>query len=468
MKRIKVGLVLIIMGLVISIIFINKPNNTYKTVEEHIQEGNTIAFMKQEKDGTYTKVDDIPSGYDFNSKKSICSNNAEPTWENGKLKINNLTTKNTACYLYFDRKKTAEEVLSYFNLEVSKEDCPTVEDGQVTVTGIEDTKKLICSAPDDTGESYYFRGITNNNWVKFGQTANGQDIWWRIIRINGDGSIRLIYAGEGLSVTGNGMNALNSQAYNTGNDDNTYVGYYYGTKGGNNFSATHSNSTPSSIATATENWFTNNTKLDDAEYITYIDENAGFCNNRQISSKYREWWTSEPTSGVRGTSKIVTAYKGFYKTFQTTGNWKTDKQYPDLRCSSNEEGYENNADYQRDYYTWKGHASQGNQALYYPVGQITMDEVILAGGFGNQSNTGYWLYTGEWYWTMTPRYMSTNGYADVFYVGNNGYIASSDVNYATPGARPAINLKSNTLFEPSNNQAEWGTKENPYIVEVTE
>ena len=46
--------------------------------------------------------------------------------------------------------------------------CPEVnKDGTVNVTDMEDTESLVCSAPDDYGTSYYFRGNVENNWVKF-------------------------------------------------------------------------------------------------------------------------------------------------------------------------------------------------------------------------------------------------------------------------------------------------------------
>ena len=59
--------------------------------------------------------------------------------------------------------------------------CPEVnDDGTVKVIGAESTNGYICSAPDDYGTSYYFRGTVENNWVKFANT------YWRILRINGD------------------------------------------------------------------------------------------------------------------------------------------------------------------------------------------------------------------------------------------------------------------------------------------
>ena len=75
--------------------------------------------------------------------------------------------------------------------DADTEGCPTVNaDGTVQVTGREDTTGYLCSAPDDYGSSYYYRGNVENNWVKFG------GYYWRILRINGDGGIRMIYAGD--------------------------------------------------------------------------------------------------------------------------------------------------------------------------------------------------------------------------------------------------------------------------------
>ena len=82
------------------------------------------------------------------------------------------------------------KIKSYLKLDTTGK-CPEVnKDGTVNVTDMEDTESLVCSAPDDYGTSYYFRGNVENNWVKFA------GYYWRILRINGDGSIRMIYAGD--------------------------------------------------------------------------------------------------------------------------------------------------------------------------------------------------------------------------------------------------------------------------------
>ncbi len=83
---------------------------------------------------------------------------------------------------------------------------------------------------DNNGDTYFYRGDVQNNNVKFA------GFYWKIIRVNGDGSIRLIYNGtkpnstdlDASSITGAGVK------YNLNPSDPTYVGYMYG----DNFSET--------------------------------------------------------------------------------------------------------------------------------------------------------------------------------------------------------------------------------------
>lgn len=122
-----------------------------------------------------------------------------------------------------------------------------------TKTSIDDGTNGIYSAKDDLGTSYYFRGNVTNNYVKF---ANK---YWRIIRINGDGTIRMIYAGTNAHVNGYNDSSANdmsigSSTFNSSTNDNTYVGYMYGTEGGATYANTHSNTTNSTIKTTLDSW----------------------------------------------------------------------------------------------------------------------------------------------------------------------------------------------------------------------
>ncbi len=389
---------------------------------------------------------------DTKIKEMIDYNNDSQT-----LSVSKLTDNNTKCYLYFDKQTASEKTLADLGLEKSKEGCPTIEDGQTIVTDIEGTRSLMCSAEDNDGESFYFRGTTNNNWVKFGQTKSNEDIWWRIIRINGDGTIRLIYAGKGTSApSNNGGNAIESQVYNSTHNDNTYVGFYNKNGTTSAYPDAHEGTNPSNIANQLNNWFTITTKLS-TEYISHIDENAGYCNDRR-KSIVNHGNTNFTNEGFGGKS---TWYAPFDRVAEsaTSSNYSSTEQKPTLKCGDTID----DETYKRDYFTWQNKSDRGNQKLENPVGLITMDEVILAGGFGAKSNKNYWLNSGSEYWTISPNLY--NGDISVFYVQTGGNLYAGNGAYPR-GIRPVINLKANILFEPSNEQAEWGTKENPYIVNV--
>ena len=107
----------------------------------------------------------------------------------------------------------------------------------------------------------------------------------------------------------------------------------------------------------------------------------------------------------------------------------------------------------------------GNGALTYPVGLITSDEVVMAGGRGyiSSSNLGtnetYYLYTGSWHWTLSPGGFFSNSKALVIFVDNGGRVGDSESTYLA-GTRPVIALQHNILYVNGN-----GSKEQPYQIE---
>ena len=102
-------------------------------------------------------------------------------------------------------------------------------------------------------------------------------------------------------------------------------------------------------------------------------------------------------------------------------------------------------------------SSKGNKKLSNPVGLITADEVVFAGGKGGTNNQSYYLYTGQNYWTMSP-YGFNDGYARVFCVASNGFLGYSVV-YYTWGVRPVINIDSDVTISSGD-----GTSSNPFII----
>ena len=251
------------------------------------------------------------------------------------------------------------------------------------------TKEGMFMAEDDYGESYYYRGIADN-WVDFA------GFYWRIIRINGDGSIRLIYSGTKTNNTGDGTQ-IGTSAYNPSYDNEKYADYKIST-----------------VKNVVDNWY--KTNILDKGFDNKISD-TGYCNDMTKKS------TSE------------------------FGSW--DRLYnnktPTLKCP----------DKANDL------LSKSNNKLTYPVGLLTHDEASFAGGvYYNAStyeNKNYYLYTGKWYWTMTPVYWS-GSLVGVGGVNSDGYLYYNRVRYSD-GVRPVLSLKSEVLVTSGD-----GTLSSPYVI----
>ena len=290
----------------------------------------------------------------------------------------------------------------------------------------------VYSMEDDLGTSYYFRGDVENNYVYF---ANK---YWRIIRINGDGTIRMIY--DGTSAHANGESSTNrrittksfkSSSYN----DNTYVGYMYGTAGvtetgEEGYNQTHSNTTDSTIKAYLEDtWYptlsdTDKTKIADAIY----------CNDRSLDTSNSSY------TGIGTTKTNYAAYQRL--------NGITIPE-PKLTCKNS-----------NDRFTLEStnFSIETNGKLDAPVGLITADEVALAGAYKTTNNTKYYLYTGHIYWSMSPSNFEFSGAvpgAYEFCVSISGNFSHRQVKNVD-GVRPVITIYSDELKNGI------GTIDNPF------
>ncbi len=413
-------------------------------------------------DECYDEIGQMPSGdYEINTSKSYCTLDGENkeydklATINGIHSIKNLK-KNEKCYLYFDKEvKVGDTIVA--NSSVIDE-APTFSKTSC-LQGCEVSENGLYKTEDDFGDSYYFRGTVENNWVKFGQDKSNNDIYWRIIRINGDGTIRLIYAGvtkdngDPPDLTGSQTNALTGQKFNSSYNDNMYVGYQFesGDKRGIK--------SPSNAYTQLMSWFGENLIEEWNSGNGQIDPSAGFCGDRSSLTSQSSWKEDMQESG--GTGNAVVTYYGSRLRLENS-----NKQ-PTLKCSTT--SHKNN-----DYYTFEkstgiestinGKIYSGTQSLEYPIGLITADEVAFAGAVSGKANSGYWLNTGENYWTMSPYGFGSSDGAYVYRVNSSGSIYNYTVNHAI-GLRPVINLKSDTEFTFEHpDQADKGTSTNPYIV----
>ena len=370
-------------------------------------------------DGEYSST--IPGKNDgYVVDKVSCDNGAVGEWNNNDwgLLTTNLT-KRTKCNVYF--KKLVSKVPDIISQLDTSGKCPTVnEDGSVKVTRVETTNGYLCKAKDAYGDSYYYRGNVTNNYVKFA------DKYWRIVRINGDGTVRVIY--DGTSAHANGESSRDRQigtsAFNSSYNDNAYVGYMYGQTGASTYAVAHANTNDSTIKAYIDNWY--KTNIVGTTNEQYLADNV-FCNDRSFAQN---------NSGT-GTGTILTYYRWY------NGPWESNGYNTKMMLTC----------FQKNDAFTVSDITKGNGALTYPVGLLSTDEIVLAGGW-NVSNSGYYLYSGQAWWAFSP-YDSRDG-ADVRSVYSGGYAHDYDSVSSDFGVRPVLNLKPEVLKYGD------GTASNPY------
>ena len=364
-------------------------------------------------------------------------------------------------------------------------------------------------AEDDEGESYYYRGAVRNNYVSFARFL------WRIIRRNGDGSVRMIYSGKSVSDTGAATTIGNSQ-FNSKYWDPTYVGYKYN----EDFSLHESN------GTIDYTWITNTQKYNfgtgytfdqstkkftltgDIKQLTWNDNHEEIVNNQlysclntscnvvykvtgynnattmivqpisyssnslltaqtnntdsPIKAKLDNWYKTNLASY---TSKLAdetfcsdrsissgNGYKIDSYTFYESYNRLYNNKTPSLKCSQNNDKFK---------------MSNESAKLDYPVGLILADEVALAGGRGYYNgayspNSNYYLYNGKDYWLLSPSYFSSSSStAYVWYVMASGGLNPWYSVISSLGVRPVINIKADATITKGD-----GSSLNPFIVKT--
>ena len=369
------------------------------------------------------------------------------------------------------------------------------------------TDEGLYMAEDDEGESYYYRGAVKNNYVSFAGFI------WRIIRRNGDGSVRMIYSGKSTADTGDAVTIGNSQ-FNRKYWDPTYVGYKYN----EDFSLHESNGTTG------YDWFTNTTKYNfgtgytfdqstrkftltgDIKQLTWNDNHEEIVNNQlysclntscnviykivgynsatemkvqpisyssnslltaqtnttdsPIKTKLDSWYKTNLTSY---TSKLadetfcsdrsITSGSGYLTTpttFYGAYNRLQDRKTPSLKCSGDNDKFK---------------MSNESAKLNYPVALITADEVAMAGGRAYYNgayspNSNYYLYNGKYFWSLSPsNFASDYSIARVWLVMPSGSLYPwYDVTNSL-GVRPVINLRADAQITKGD-----GSFLNPFVV----
>ena len=300
---------------------------------------------------------------------------------------------------------------------------------------------LLASAEDDYGTSYYFRGAVKNNYVEFANKC------WRIVRVSGDGSVKLILHNDNPTGVANPCDAANNSAsaafarysgetyksaYNTNYNDNAYVGFKYGTVGAGDYALTHANTNKSTILTNLEAWYEKNNLKNYEKVIA----DTVWCNDKTnvTDTTFNPYGYSNVNG--QGYAKNITYYGATQRLISTSNS--AGGTGPSLKCN--------------------GELSKINSK----VGLITADELALAGYAYAQNNKTTYLQenaTDTYWWSLSPNYF--DGYsAYVWYVyGSIGSFDNFNDVFNTNGVRPSISLKSTT------NVTGNGTSEDPYIIE---
>ena len=274
---------------------------------------------------------------------------------------------------------------------------------------------------DDDGISYYYRGSVNNNYVKYAGA------YWRIIRINGDGSVRLLYAGTTANASGSGLN-IKSAAFNSKRDNQAYVGYMYGSTLNTSYEKTNANENDSNIKKELDNWYKTHILGTSNESVI---ADAGFCNDRSLDSGNGYSTTGSNTN--------YGPYRRYYQTKQ-----------PTLKCAQT-----------NDLFTVST-STKGNKALTYPIGLITVDELMLSGYADGYINKSAYTYSTSYYWTLSPSaFFASNMSAYEFILNGGGYPYLNWVTYGL-GVRAVINLSSDAKISGG-----IGTADDPFLINVS-
>ena len=295
------------------------------------------------------------------------------------------------------------------------------------------TSTNICG---DVENEFYAVGLTESEctnadgakWItdKATWSEAKKDIYWRIIRTNADGSIKLLYAGTSPDTD---KAYVGGSAFNTTKNDPMYVGYKYGTTG--SLENNRLNTNDSTIKTYVDNWYKNNLTA----YTKYLSKDAVYCNDRNLRSG---------------------------DTYSTTSNfdyasWERIKnKQPTYNCTNMSDAFSVN---------------NTSAKLDYPVGLMTMDELSYAGGEYYKSLTApyAWYYTnanGESItgdapsWSLSPLVWLTSDSNVLEWDGSNypGRLINDFVD-GSAAVRPSVSLSSCNLISRGD-----GSSENPYVV----
>ncbi len=349
----------------------------------------------------------------------------------------NLSGKYVAYYNVGSIAKSTNTLSNYTNLNIvyklNRVDAPDANRAKSVYYDLyiyknipEGAERTISITEDNDGNSYYFRGYILDNFVNFAGMC------WRIVRINGDGTTRLIL--DDKATTCNSETYTGNFQYSTASYGPTIETLSDGTKVYKNIFLTHSNALYEKLKTF------QTTKLNN--YLDYLSAGKWCYDDRAYSD--------EAGTNTLSTSELDTYYKNKTKFYYAPYVRIVTKKSPSLKCEGTE------LSKYRD-----------NTSMY--VGTITADEEVFAGITYNIANYDNYLFNDKsifqlWYWTLSPFYfdvyahLNNNWYVRAAYIDIYGDLYNNAVN-SSFGVRPSVNLKSNIKITGGT-----GIQSNPYVI----
>ncbi|MDO4341541.1 MAG: hypothetical protein Q4C44_02215 [bacterium] len=384
----------------------------------------------------------------------------------------------SSAYDYSDVKSTTDELLETTNKkqlllirETSADRFTYSKISGGMKTFPEETEAVMASTADDYGTSYYFRGAVENNYVEFANKC------WRIVRVTGDGSIKLALFNNNTEGNTNPCAEANDSGdaaiigeskFNYAYGDNAFVGLMYGNVGCSNgtsanqnactsargtwtasasYANAHANINKSTILKYLEEWYDNNI----ANYDSYIADTI-WCNDKSTVNDT----SFNPFGSTLGTNYGYGLNVNYYGTTQRIIDAEAViplGDSPSLICPNDNLGGK------LSKYTVNDKIN-GNGDLDKKVGLLTADEIVYAGG-GNVNFSYYLLKNTEntWWWALSP--FDFSGFGAIVWVvdGNDSVLDGGDV-YYDGGGRPSLSLKSTVPIASGK-----GTRTSPYVVE---
>ena len=458
----------------------------------------------------YTGMYTLNSGYvmDYLDSKYIgyytCAPNASVSIKCSEMyQVKNFEIVNSSVNTIY--KLTEADVYSYKTTELFSSD------------------QGLYATEDNYGTSYYYRGAVDNNYVSYAGFI------WKIVRINGDGSIRLIYNGNSTSSTGVDT-GIAATYFSDVIDDPTYVGYMYGKDFAlkEQFSENEKSNFISASQTtlyyfadsyefdsSTEKfnlagnffrgtWPDNYEKIiSDYPYTCLSLSKSGKCNfvvkaleyvsNGTMKANYVSYSSKSYDSTLTNTndSYIKTVIDSWYENNILNVKDSNDNSYSNYLNDTifcNDRSLYSGDGYSLHFATVYGvrnrtgstiykaspslicsqfadkftvSSSSGNGALSYPIGLISADEAMFAGGLPNVVNENYYLNNGVTNYTMTPfRFYPQYVGAAIMSIHGDGRVGSG-LARVTRNVRPVINLKSDVKIISGD-----GMAANPFIISI--